>query len=51
MSALSSTSDRPCPTAGAFLGTFRHGARLLRWRDDKKPEAGTMEQIERRARR
>ena len=28
-------------------GRFRHGARLLRWRGDKKPEACTMEKIER----
>jgi len=28
-------------------GHFRHGSRLLRWRDDKKPEACRMEQIER----
>jgi ATP-dependent DNA ligase len=27
---------------------FRHGARLLRFREDKKPEACTMEQIVRR---
>jgi ATP-dependent DNA ligase len=26
-------------------GRFRHGSRLLRWRDDKQPEACTMEQI------
>ena len=26
-------------------GRFRHGSRLLRWRDDKKPEACTMEQV------
>jgi ATP-dependent DNA ligase len=25
---------------------FRHGARLLRWRDDKKPHACTMDQLE-----
>src|SRR5262245_60179313 len=25
---------------------FRHGSRLLRWRDDKKPEQCAMEQIE-----
>ena len=23
-------------------GRFRHGSRLLRWRDDKEPEACTM---------
>ena len=28
-------------------GHFRHGARLLRFRDDKKPEACTMEQLQR----
>jgi ATP-dependent DNA ligase len=28
-------------------GRFRHGSRLLRWRDDKKPEACTMDQIAR----
>jgi ATP-dependent DNA ligase len=27
-------------------GHFRHGARLLRFRDDKKPEACTMEQLQ-----
>jgi ATP-dependent DNA ligase len=26
-------------------GTFCHGARLLRWRDDKKPEACTLDQL------
>ena len=28
-------------------GRFRHGSRLLRWRDDKEPEACTTEQVER----
>ncbi len=27
-------------------GRFRHGARLLRWRDDKEPRACTMDQLE-----
>ena len=26
-------------------GQFRHGSRLLRWRDDKRPEACTMDQL------
>jgi ATP-dependent DNA ligase len=29
-------------------GRFRHGSRLIRWRDDKEPTACTMEQISRR---
>jgi ATP-dependent DNA ligase len=29
-------------------GRFRHGSRLIRWRDDKEPRACTMDQIERR---
>ncbi len=32
-------------------GRFRHGSRLLRWRDDKKPECCTMDQIETGAQR
>jgi len=28
-------------------GRFRHGSRLIRWRDDKGPRACTMEQISR----
>jgi ATP-dependent DNA ligase len=28
-------------------GRFRHGSRLLRWRDDKRPEACTMDQVTR----
>jgi len=28
-------------------GSFRHGSRLLRWREDKRPEACRREQIER----
>ena len=31
-------------------GKFRHGSRLVRWRDDKDPRKCTMDQIERRAR-
>jgi ATP-dependent DNA ligase len=27
-------------------GRFRHGSRLLRWRDDKRPEACTMDQVQ-----
>jgi ATP-dependent DNA ligase len=27
-------------------GRFRHGSRLIRWRDDKEPKACTMDQIE-----
>ena len=26
-------------------GRFRHGSRLIRWRDDKEPKACTMDQI------
>jgi ATP-dependent DNA ligase len=28
-------------------GRFRHGSRLVRWRDDKEPNACTMDQITR----
>jgi ATP-dependent DNA ligase len=30
-------------------GRFRHGSRLLRWRDDKRPATCTMEQVTRKA--
>jgi ATP-dependent DNA ligase len=29
-------------------GRFRHGSRLIRWRDDKGPRACTMDQVVRR---
>jgi ATP-dependent DNA ligase len=28
-------------------GRFRHGSRLIRWRDDKEPKSCTMDQINR----
>ena len=32
-------------------GRFRHGSRLLRWRQDKRPESCTMDQLDSRRRR
>jgi hypothetical protein len=44
LAAAPRQAEREVSADHVEAGRFRHGSRLLRWRDDMKPEACRMEQ-------